>query len=63
MGARERQSIRLTACALQTDIGYSPKITLPYAAYAKSKTAAVAVTNSTAQIGVRPHHAPDVQLA
>ena len=37
----------------QTDIGYSPKITLPYAAYAKAGTAAIATTNATAQIGVR----------
>jgi hypothetical protein len=37
----------------QTDIGYSPKIKLPYAAYAKNGTAPVVTTDPMAQIGVR----------
>ena len=39
--------------ASQTDIGYSPKIKLPYAAYAKNGTAAVVTTDPMAEIGVR----------
>ena len=36
----------------QTDIGYSPKITLPYAAYFKNHTNAIMTTNASAEIGV-----------
>jgi len=67
---RERRQISHSSPRTpQTDIGYSPKITLPYAAYVKSGTAAIATTNATAQIGVRafagstrrPAHRPWLQ--
>ena len=49
VGASSRSALRTP----QTDIGYSPKITLPYAAYVKNHTAAIATTNPAAEIGVR----------